>query len=1837
MRIDALDQVGTMRTPGDPVKGETVINRSTRTKKMSRRTYLRILLASLWLLAVGESLYSQNVPKRTTQDFEWGSVATANDGKGLSVTVSVKPSPIKELAGIVQQSADSAQAKGNRTIHTEPAFPQFSFFMAIPPNTNLRSGTINVHSINANPDDRIVLTGYRSATDSSGLSAVYQSAAQAGSIPADPVLAVVGYEWYRGYKLARLVVSPYQQQGSDLRLNDKIETRFDFQPDPQFSGVIRESLDPHFDAILNRLIANASDLPSAGQTNLVAGDSTGTWIPWGQPAVKLGIAQDGVYRLTFQHLQSLVSGAGLIDPTTFRLFNRGKEISLYVEGENDNQFSQSDYIEFPALRNYGLKDYHLVPSGDEEYPEYFNRYTDTSVYWLTWGGPKGLRMDSTSLVPSSTDTLSWYTELVHIEQNTQLQFADGSDLVVRQDPRWTSGDIWGWGWLAAGGSFDASFTVSNLYTGFPTARISAKCASTTWPFGTPSYKVRLRVNSSDTLQKVDDNGQTPQILLRADAPIASLLNGTNTIHVHSLATPSSVNSIWFDWAEAEYPRNLVAIGDTLIFGFPLLTSPGIKMVSISGLSTPNVVVYKYAPRMKRITNVTTTGAGSYTLTFSDTVSPGDRYMLWGSAGVKSPSVIGIRTFPNLRDVTRGADYVLITSKQFAAIASQYAAFIGSTYNLRTTIVDVEEIFNEFGYGYPTAESIREFLKTTSSWQAPMPSYVVLVGDGTYDHKYYVANSNPQNRPLNAVPPYGEPVSDPWLAVLDDASIIPQMYIGRIPVSTQAEFTRYFDRVRSYVAAPNDDWNKRYMFFAGGEFQTAGQIELFHHTNESIITSMVNPAPIGGVALDFYKTATPRTDYGPYSFDQVQNMIDGGAVSINYVGHGATTSWDNNIRLITQLKNTRNRYSLISDFGCSTAKFAEPDIKCFGELFTLDPDGSSIAFVGNSALGFISVAISMPALFYKQFLVNQIYPIGKAHLLGKIEEMNQTGGPTSLLNRAMMLTNSLIGDPSIELAIPKKPNLLVSSGAVSAIPAIPSDDQDSLKLILPYMNTGRVIQDSMNVKLRHTYNNVTADTLIKRKIPLFRDTLVAAYPIKDRAGDHTFTIEFNPDGRIQELQRNDNTTSYSTAVLSTSLKAVRPLPNYESPQVDFVMLNPTRKVSDISASVTLQLDTTEAFSTPVSISKPFGFVSTKIPLPTLQKDRTYHWRANVSNSPSPAVRGSFVLNPVAGTRWHSRDSSSWKLHSFENTKYFPGVGTMIQDRMTSLHVESSGYSDGAVGAVLINGANVLTSRFSRGHTVVLLDTIDFSVKDIQIFDTFGSRAQVDALGSYLSALPTGSLIIELIIDEGWFNLTPSVRSAIRSFGSIYIDSLQYRDSWAIIGRKGATPGSVPERWKSSSSGKAVIDTIITRKVSTGTVTSPEIGPVGNWNSMSFSGNKPSGTAIMVNLLGIRPNGTVDTLQKGQTKPTTDLTSYSPVQYPKMKLLANLTANAIGQSAVLADWSVDVDLPGELAVNYQSVTASADSVLEGDNVTLQAAVCNVGSVAVDSIVVRVQSLGSGGLQLVDSTVVARIPADSSQSVTFTVPTAGKRGMNTLFVEVDPRQRIIELYKSNNVYSLPLFVRTDTARPAFDVVFDGRRIYDGDYVSSVPTIHVDIYDNSPLPMTNPSNVLLFLDSRRVSLGSSPDSLFETLTGTEKAHVTYRPQLSKGDHKFSIQVKDVTGNFADTTARIVLFKVETESRLLNVFNFPNPFGVDTYFTFNLVGARLPDELKIKIYSLAGRLLREILVARGDLNFGFNRVHWDGRDTDGDELANGVYFYKVSMRIDDKSEEVIQKMAKMR
>jgi len=81
-------------------------------------------------------------------------------------------------------------------------------------------------------------------------------------------------------------------------------------------------------------------------------------------------------------------------------------------------------------------------------------------------------------------------------------------------------------------------------------------------------------------------------------------------------------------------------------------------------------------------------------------------------------------------------------------------------------------------------------------------------------------------------------------------------------------------------------------------------------------------------------------------------------------------------------------------------------------------------------------------------------------------------------------------------------------------------------------------------------------------------------------------------------------------------------------------------------------------------------------------------------------------------------------------------------------------------------------------------------------------------------------------------------------------------------------------------------------------------------------------------------------------------------------------------------------------------------------------------------------------------------------------------------------------------------------------------------------------------------------------------------------------------------------------------ELRIDSCLIYPNPVSHRAFFTFIL---SRPATVKIKIYTIAGRLVREL--GPQECHFGYNQIEWDCCDRNGNLLANGVYLYKIDAR----------------
>lgn len=131
------------------------------------------------------------------------------------------------------------------------------------------------------------------------------------------------------------------------------------------------------------------------------------------------------------------------------------------------------------------------------------------------------------------------------------------------------------------------------------------------------------------------------------------------------------------------------------------------------------------------------------------------------------------------------------------------------------------------------------------------------------------------------------------------------------------------------------------------------------------------------------------------------------------------------------------------------------------------------------------------------------------------------------------------------------------------------------------------------------------------------------------------------------------------------------------------------------------------------------------------------------------------------------------------------------------------------------------------------------------------------------------------------------------------------------------------------------------------------------------------------------------------------------------------------------------------------------------------------------------------------------------------------------------------------------------------------------------------------------------------------------EQVIVLFDPlELEAGKYSFLAKGADAFGNQNEQFSE-ASFIVETSSAVSYFVPYPSPFSSSMSFAYRFLGDVQPSSINIRIITSSGRLVREITESElGDLEVGDNVTSWtwDGTDANGSLLANGIYFYSVTI-----------------
>ncbi len=424
-------------------------------------------------------------------------------------------------------------------------------------------------------------------------------------------------------------------------------------------------------------------------------------------------------------------------------------------------------------------------------------------------------------------------------------------------------------------------------------------------------------------------------------------------------------------------------------------------------------------------------------------------------------------------------------------------------------------------------------------------------------------------------------------------------------------------------------------------------------------------------------------------------------------------------------------------------------------------------------------------------------------------------------------------------------------------------------------------------------------------------------------------------------------------------------------------------------------------------------------------------------------------------------------------------------------------------------------------------------------------------------------------------------------------------------------------------------------SSGSVRSVQAGPARQWNSLHWAlAEVEPEDEYSLDLYGIRGDSTQQLLAEGLTVRDTSLDWVNAAEFPYLRLEFNAADTLSRSSPQLLRWRTLYEGLPEAALDPTTYFRfQRDTVQQGEPVLLQIAARNLSDYNMDSLLVRYVLTDDANNLLARSLRVRPLPGKDTLVISLNMDTRNLRGRQKLRIEINPNNDQPELSHHNNIGFYEFFVERDKRNPLVEVTFDGMPIMDGDLVSAKPFIAISLRDENPFLALADTSVLKLLlrypdatDVMEIPF-SDPRVRFipadvSDLTRQNRASVEFTPHfLQSGTYELTVQGRDVSGNASGNLDYRVSFEVETAAKISNVFNYPNPFSTSTQFVYTLTGEEPPAQLTIRIMTVSGRVVREISQAElGPMRIGTHRTDfvWDGTDTYGDRLANGVYLYQV-------------------
>lgn len=488
-------------------------------------------------------------------------------------------------------------------------------------------------------------------------------------------------------------------------------------------------------------------------------------------------------------------------------------------------------------------------------------------------------------------------------------------------------------------------------------------------------------------------------------PAAWLQEAGNELRIEALGPlPAGEPSLFFlDRFEIAYQRELISGHDPFVFrptvgegieagGFPTRPSAGSELLLFS-LEDPN--------RPRRLTGFAELEREGRRFVNFRALAEVDHLLTTEGAILEPQELRPVRP-ASLRD-HRGAEHLVVSPSAWAS-GAEVLSHRRRTEGLRSAVISVQDIYDEFSFGHRDPRALQSFLRYAYlHWPIP-PRYVVLLGDGHLDYRGH-GGARP-----NLIPPRlvatseGLYASDNTFADFD-ADGVPELAVGRVPATTLAELLVWMEKLEVWEESSTTSWRSSALLLAdvpdsGGNFDGAAR---------KLAQSL---AAVGSS----YGWRSEVLSIGEVGFGEARETLlerlNGNVGLVTWVGHGGLDRWSRD-GLLTQGDvesiTGDQRSAVVLVLGCNTNRFELPGFTSLGGDLTLHPEGGAVAVLAPSGATRLSQTFDLGTRWLEA-LAN---PSSRGRLGDRLLSAIQhaSSDPRAALSAETLQVYVLFGDPA----------------------------------------------------------------------------------------------------------------------------------------------------------------------------------------------------------------------------------------------------------------------------------------------------------------------------------------------------------------------------------------------------------------------------------------------------------------------------------------------------------------------------------------------------------------------------------------------------------------------------------------------------------------------------------------------------------------------------------------------------------------------------------------------------------------------------------------------------------